>query len=242
MAFREAEPMMHDDDTLPFTEETLDQLYAEVSDPEGITLARLEALIDAFGTRDRAPMDTQSYREGRKPWKKLRDEIVPVQHFLASTYPADVRVRFPLDDQPPDAWLKVGDAPPVGIEVTGALARASIEVGRSLAGGGAVPGFIGLQDDASSAAFAQARARQRVTNSRKNVERTIDTAIGSRLVAKDHEKYTGHILLVTAPTGSSPYRKPEAIKQALGEKAKQLPFAEIYVLDTSRRKPPIRLK
>jgi hypothetical protein len=234
--------MMDDDDTLPFTVETLDQLYAEVSGFEGVTVARLGALVDAFGTRNRAAEDTQSYREGRKPWKKLRDEILPVEHFLSSAYPADARVRFPLDDQPPDAWLSVGDAPPVGIEVTGALARASVEVGKSLAGGGAVPGFIGLQDDASSAAFAQARARQRATSSRAGVERTIDTAIASRMVGKGHAKYAGHILLVTAPTGSSPDRDPRALKQALGEKAKQLPFAEVYVLDTPRRKPPIQLK
>lgn len=234
--------MMDDDDTLPFTGETLDQLYAEVSGSQGVTVARLGALIDAFGTRDRALEDTQSYREGRKPWKKLRDEIVPVEHFLSSTYPADARVRFPLDDQPPDAWLSVGDAPPVGIEVTGALARASIEVGKSMAGGGAVPGFIGLQDDASSAAFAQARTRQRATSSRAGVERTIDTAIASQMAGKDHAKYAGHILLVTAPTGSSPDRDPQALTQALGEKAKQLPFGEVYVLDTPRRKPPIQLK
>lgn len=234
--------MLDDDDRLPFTGETLDQLYAEVSGPQGVTVARLGALIDAFGTRDRTLEDTQSYREGRKPWKKLRDEIVPVEHFLSSTYPADARVRFPLDDQPPDAWLSVGDAPPVGIEVTGALARASIEVGKSMAGGGAVPGFIGLQDDASSAAFAQARTRRRATNSRAGVERTIDTAIASRMAGKDHAKYAGYILLVTAPTGSSPDRDPQALKQALGEKAKQLPFAEVYVLDTPRRKPPIQLK
>lgn len=238
----EAESMIDDDDMPPFTKETLDQLYAEVSGPQGVTVAWLGALIDAFGTRDRALEDTQSYREGRKPWKKLRDEIVPVAHFLSSTYPADARVRFPLDDQPPDAWLTVGDAPPVGIEVTGALARASIEVGRSLAIGRSVPGFIGLQDNASSVAFAQARTHQRATSSRAGVERAIDTAIASRLAGKNQGKYAGHILLVTAPTGSSPDRDPQALKKALGEKAKQLPFAEVYVLDTPRRKPPIQLK
>lgn len=105
-----------------------------------------------------------------------------------------------------------------------------------------MPGFIGLQDNASSAAFAQARTRQRATNSRAGVERTIDMAVASRMAGKDHAKYSGHILLITAPTGSSPDRNPETLKQALEEKAKQLPFAEVYVLDTSRRKPPIQLK
>lgn len=61
--------MMGDDDTLPFTVETLDQLYTEVSAPQGVTVARLGALINAFGARNRSREDIQSYREGRKPWK-----------------------------------------------------------------------------------------------------------------------------------------------------------------------------
>ena len=138
-----------------------------MSAPSGVTVAELRSLVGAFSTRPIAPADIQAYREGRKPWKKLHDEVVPVEHFLSATYPDDARVRFPLDDQPPDAWLSAHSAPPVGIEVTGALARAAVEIGKSLARGGAVPGFIGLQDDASSAAFAKARSRGRVTSSRR---------------------------------------------------------------------------
>jgi hypothetical protein len=64
------------------------------------------------------------------------------------------------------------------------------------------------------------------------------------MAGKDHAKYAGHILLVTAPTGSSPDRDPQALKQALGEKAKQLPFAEVYVLDTPPQKAadPIEMR
>ena len=229
-------------DELPFTNQSLTNLYAAVSAPDGVTVTKLRSLVGEFTSRPIAKTDLQAYREGRKPWKKLHDEIVPVEHFLSARYPDNARVRFPLDNQPPDAWLTFGDDPPVGIEVTGALARAAHEVGKSLAEGGAVPGFIALQDDASSAAFAKARSRGRILNSASGVNRTIDMAISARLAGKDHEKYAGHILLINAPIGSSPNRGAEDLQAALGIDAQALPFAEIYVLDTARGSPIVQLK
>lgn len=43
--------------------------------------------------------------------------------------------------------MTVDDDDAIGIEVTGALARAGVEIGKSLADGKLVPGFIALQDD-----------------------------------------------------------------------------------------------
>ncbi|TGX49177.1 hypothetical protein E5A73_20290 [Sphingomonas gei] len=226
-----------------FTAATLEALYAEISAEGGVTVATLRERLTAFSTLPIADADLQAFREGKKPWKKLCDEVVPVEHFLDAKYPDAARVRFPLDDQPPDAWLTVEPgAEPIGIEVTGAMARAGIEVAKSMADEPAVPGFIALPDDATNEDFARVRARGRIMNARVSVDRLIDDAITSRMTGKDHVKFTGHILLITAPVGSSPNRSPEALSAAHATAAASLPFAEVFVLDRSRGSPIVRLK
>ena len=108
--------------------------------------------------------------------------------------------------------------------------------------GGAAPGFIALQDDASSAAFAKARSRGRILHSAKGVNRTIDIAISARLAGKDQDKYVGHILLITAPIGSSPNRSAEDLQATLGIDAQALPFAEVHVMDATRGSSIVQLK
>lgn len=227
----------------PFTAATLKALYAEISADGGVTVATLRERVSAFSTLPIAETDIQAFREGKKPWKKLRDEVVPVEHFLSARYPDSARVRFPLDDQPPDAWLTLEPgAEPIGIEVTGGLARAGIEVAKSMAGGEAVPGFIALPDDATNEDFARVRGRGRVTNARTSVDRLIDDAIKGRMTGKDHVKFSGNILLITAPIGSSPNRSTDALGAAHAAAAASLPFAEVFVLDRSRGSPIVRLK
>jgi hypothetical protein len=226
----------------PFTQESLQALYYAISANDGVSVAELRELLGEFSDRPIAKADLHAYREGRKPWKKLRDEVVPVQHFLSSEYPDNARVRFPLDDQPPDAWVTVDNDDDIGIEVTGALARAGVEVGKSLAEGKPVPGFIALQDNATQHQFDQARARGRVTHSRKGVDSAIDRAITARLEGKDKQKYADQILLITAPISSSPNRNVEDLQTSHGEKAQALPFAKVFVMDGARGSPIVRLK
>jgi hypothetical protein len=232
-----------DADNSPFDAEALERLYAAISSPDGVTGAELRSHVSAFSTRPIGREGIQAYREGRKPWKKLRDEVVPVEHFLSARYPDDARASFPLDDQPPDAWLMVEDGcEAVGIEVTGALARAGIEVGKSLAERSVVPGFIALQDDAPSAEFARVRKRGRIMHASKGIDRAIDRAIRSRLAAKDDSKFAGYILLIIAPVGSAPDRSATDLQAALGGAAEALPFFEIFVIDGARGSPIVQLK
>lgn len=225
----------------PFTQETLQALYDVVSHSDGVSVAELRSLAAEFTTRPLAAADLKAFREGKKPWKKLRDEVLPVERFLSFEYPDDTEVRFPLDDQPPDAWVRaeVGE---IGVEVTGALARAGIEVGKSLAYGTPVPGFIALPDDATQQAFDAVRARGRMMNARKSVDQAIDQAIAARMASKDKDKFAGQILLITAPIGSSPNRSDEELRQAHAQAAAALPFTKVYVMDGSRNLPIIRLK
>lgn len=235
--------MAIDEHPEPFTAATLQALYADISAEGGVTVATLRERLTAFSTLPIADADLQAFREGKKPWKKLRDEVVPVEHFLSAEYPDTARVRFPLDDQPPDAWLTPEPGgEPIGIEVTGALARAGIEVAKGMADGKAVPGFIALPDGATNEDYARVRARGRITNARVSVDGLIDNAITSRMTDKDHVKFSGHILLITAPVGSSPNRSIEALAATHAAAAASLPFAEVFVVDRSRGSPIVRLK
>lgn len=227
---------------IPFTAQSLAALYANISAPAGVTVTALRRHLVEFSSLPIAQADLQAYREGRGVWKKLHDEVVPVAHFLDGRYPDDARVRFPLDDQPPDAWLMIDGEPPVGIEVTAALARAGHEVAKSMAGGGAIPGFIGLQDNATSQQFAAARARGRVLHSKKGIDAAVDDAITMRLSAKDQQKFAEQILVITAPLGSSPDRSAQEFQAGHGAKAATLPFSEVYLLDPARRARQVRLK
>ncbi len=226
----------------PFTAQSLAALYADISAQAGVTVAALRRHLDEFSSLPIARADLQAYREGRGAWKKLHDEVVAVRHFLDGRYPEDSRVRFPLDDQPPDAWLMVNGEPPVGIEVTAALARAGHEVAKSMAGGGAVPGFIGLQDNATSQQFTAASARGRVLHSKKGIDAAIDNAITARLSAKDQQKFAEQILVITVPLGSSPDRGAQELQARHGAKAAALPFSEVHLLDPARRGRHVQLK
>lgn len=234
--------MTHMAEQEPFTAVSLAELYAAVSAEGGITVAELSAHIDAFSTRPIASVDIQAYREGRKPWKKLRDEVVPVEHLLRVRYPEATHVRFPLNDQPPDAWVLPDSQPAVGIEVTGALARAGIEVAKGLAEQGVGKGFIGLQDGESQARFDAARTRRRVTSSRVGVDAAIDEAIAASMAKKDKDKFAGQVLLIVAPLGSSPNRSHDEVREVHAAKAAALPFSRVHVADMARRSEIIDLK
>jgi len=88
------------------------------------------------------------------------------------------RIRFPLNDQSPDAWLlEDGSQAVVGIEVTRVLARSKHETAKSMQDQAMVPGFLGLPDNVSSEVYKQVKARGRITNSRAGIEKSIEASI-----------------------------------------------------------------
>lgn len=212
----------------------LEALNATLSRADGIDISELLALIEEHFRRSRSRADLRAFREGRKPWKKLADEVVPVAAFLRQ---AGVKgtVRFPLDDQPPDAWLQKAGAPGwVGIEVTRVLARAKVELARDLRNQPFGRGFLGFADDTSQRAFDQARARRRVTNSRQGVEKAIEESALQRLAGKADSKYEGQTLLMLAPLGSAPAHDWTALRDRLAAQARKTSFAEVILMDEAR--------
>ncbi|MGO6812234.1 hypothetical protein ACCS61_32580 [Rhizobium ruizarguesonis] len=225
-----------------FNAAAVERLYSEISSDEGVTVRKLQALVGGMASSPMSRTDLNAYRQGKKPWKRLREEVVPVTHFLAATYPEDTRVRFPLNSGAGDAWVSVEGCAAIGIEVTGALARSSVEVAKNMVENGAVGGFIALQDNAPQAAFDAARRRARVVHSLAGVNKTLDTAISRQLKAKDDAKYEGYILIVSCSLMSSPGRSESDWRNALGNEASALPFSQVYLVEPSSGTRIVRLK
>ena len=117
---------------MPFDAAALQKLEAKLSAPNGVDIAELLSMLEEHFARPRSVADVQAYREGQKPWKKLADEVMPVATYLRHANITG-RIRFPLNDQPPDAWLlETVSQTEVGIEVTRVLARSKIETAKGL--------------------------------------------------------------------------------------------------------------
>ena len=175
---------------------------------------------------------------GKSPWKKLSDEICPVMRFLMANKMTDGVVSFPLNDQIPDCWyLPATSQDRIGIEVTIALGRERIELGRELVEKGIGRGFIGLQDDAPKASFEKSLSRQRVMYSTDHAISETKKAIISCLSMKNKQQYEGMILIVQAPLRSLPVERWEGMAQNLTIEAAPLPFKEIYLIGNSDTRP-----
>jgi len=106
----------------------------------------------------------QQYRLGRKVWKKIRDEAVPVSNHLKFWGLREGRVRFSMSDEAPDCsiWLQ-GEKQARGVEVTVAQARERFHLAKELnKEADVVPGFLGISDDAPQTEFDKAIKRRRV--------------------------------------------------------------------------------
>lgn len=224
-----------------FDAAALQTLEAMLSAPDGADIVAFLAALDEHFTRQRAAIDIQAFREGRKPWKKLADEVVPVAAFLRHAGSTG-RVRFPLNDQPPDAWVReTGSDVDIGIEVTRVLARSKIETAKSLQSQSVVPGFLGLPDNAPATAYKQAKDRGRILNGRAGVEKAIEASITERLAGKSDPKFQGQRLLLVTPLGSAPGHDWEPLRERLQPMAAQTAFDQVFLVDEARSIPPVLL-
>lgn len=226
----------------PYDVTALANLYSLLKADHGVTAFELRALVGEMSAGQMSVADVNAYRQGRRPWKRLHDEVVPVMHFITKEYPPEVRVRFPLNDGVGDAFVWIEGQPPVGIEVTGALARSEVEVAKNLAEKGVVSGLLGLQDDAPQSLFDEAKQRVRLLHSSAAVAATAETGIRRQLRAKDRQQYEGFILLVRCSLSSSPGMSEGAWRDCLGSEADALPFSQVYLVDAASGKTIFRLK
>lgn len=221
-----------------FDVDVLKELYAQISTKPGVDVANFQArLNDLFGL-SRSIDDLRNYRLKGPPWKKLADEVMPVSRFLRFRGIESGRLRFPLDNDPPDSWLWLDDeADRVGIEVTIAQARERFHLARELVETGVGRGFVGLSDDAPSTAFELAMSRSRVMYSTDQALSAIESGVRRCLSRKNKARFAGFILLIEAPLSSLPHQRWEAIVDKLRAAATPLPFREVHVIGGAEEEP-----
>lgn len=202
-----------------------------ISADAGIPLDIALAMYNELFTRPRSSKDLADFRESKKPWKKLNDEVSPTLKFLAARNDLSGRIRFPLDNSAPDCWFWPSDsAPPVGIEVTIAQARERWHLMKELNNQGLAPGFLGIPDDAPQAVFDQATGRNRTMYSSAQAITATKLGILSCLAKKDRPVYEGMTLIVQAPLGSISEQRWLPMLEELKPTAAKMPFSEIHLV------------
>ncbi|CAN7352474.1 hypothetical protein [Rhizobium sp. LjRoot258] len=220
----------------------LADLYEEVSHPDGVSPQRLREMTSLLVEGTISGENLDRFRRGARPWKRLKEEILPVRDLISAQYSGVVSVRFPLDSSFPDAWLRFEDGSKLGVEVTGALVRSDVEVGKELASGVPVAALIGLPDAAPQREFTTARQKGRMWHSASHVDSVLIDGVKRALADKDDEKYAGFALLVVAPLRRRPGRSDAEWREMLLQSAEMLPFAEIYLMERSGAPRTIRVK
>jgi hypothetical protein len=221
---------------LPHPDTPLGRLYARLSD--WMALDDFEqALVDYF-MGPRSASDLADYRAKRGTAKKLRDEVVPVLHHVKFTK-ARGEIRFELNSDVPDCWLRgTSSAVPQGLEITVAQSREQQRLGQLMnERKGAVPGYVGLADDAPEALYQERLARGRIMHSTDGALTVIGNGIKACLRKKNHLKYTKLDLLIEAPLLSVPNERWSRIEDDLRAAASLLPFREIHVIGDQDRSP-----
>lgn len=216
----------------------LEAFYERISAQAGISLADFKNELDRLKARPRSDDDLNAQRLSRQGWKKLKDEVMPVSRFLRSRGIGSGRIRFPLDDQPPDCWLwEHRGATPCGIEVTIAQATERYHLNKELVETGQGRGFIGLPDNAPRSDFDRVMSNPHEMYSTEQALKAIRGSILDRLAAKDRQRFAGFDLLIQAPLSILPRERWDEIKSDLAAAAVPLPFREIIVISDGDDEP-----
>ncbi len=188
-------------------------------------------LHDSYFRSERQHAEVEAYREKRGRLKRLRDEIVPVyNHLRAGGFMGEV--RFSLNNDPPDAWLRLNGQEEVGIEVTIALSRAQFEGGRRLNRQGISPGHPHLRDGASQREFDEWASRpSRMIETSKLFDLTT-RAVLDCLDGKDQARYEGLDLLVEVPVFRLPRERWLPVFEKLRGRAAGMPFRQIHLISS----------
>jgi hypothetical protein len=221
-----------------FDVKSLDLFYKEMSGPDGMHVADFQYRLEALFNEDRSSSDTDDYRLGKNPWKKLSDEIVTVSRFLSHKNIESGRIRFPLDNKIPDCWLFDDQGEALGIEVTIERGRERYRLAKEINKDRVGRGFIGMQDAASRAEFDLRMSNPRTMYTTEQALNATKCGIACCLKKKNDLKYEGMFcLLIQAHLTSLPKERWRAIEGELTQTAISLPFKEIHVIANADTKP-----
>lgn len=220
---------------------TLDELYEIARRDEGTIAWELRnAALQVLTERDRRSIE--AFRAGKRPWKRLRNEIFPVLDLLSSLSLPDARVRFSLNDGTEDAWVSIG-GDWIGVQVTASLGTEDVARAMDLNEFGIAAGFVGRQDGPLHEHRAQ-RRKPREMYSREHALREVNEGIRRCLERKNSEKFEGMVLIVTTDLGAlEDVGQWHPILPALRDRAGETPFRGVYVVDKENgSRNPIVLK
>ncbi|MQW89920.1 hypothetical protein [Sinorhizobium saheli] len=172
----------------------------------------LRRLLTAYFSPHRSAEDIENYRlgKGRKTFKRLRDEVVPVLHFSLATG-FDGKVKFCFSNDPPDCYYHATtDTSPRALEITRAMATEHLHIARELN---------------TKGAFSQIVRTEAVLESTSN-------AISERLNRKAAKAYGDIELLIEAPIGEDrlPPERWDRIIPALRQQAKSTGFRHVHLI------------
>jgi hypothetical protein len=164
-------------------------------------------------------------------YKKLYEEVIQITQGLVLQGREQHYVQFPLDSNPPDAWLLLEVTKQrVGIEATMALGKAGYFLGKELVEKGEGRGFLELQDDDEDSEFILAMRGEGEAYSPEEAFRTVVSGVERCLGRKgDPVRYRGMILLIAAPLWWLPRDSWMELPQAVARIVSESPFDEIYV-------------
>lgn len=221
-----------------FDVNTLNEFYVYVSAADGVGVTDFQNRLKTLFAMNRSAEDLNDYRLGKNPWKKLRDEITPVSHFLQYKRIKIGKIRFPLDSKTPDCLLLNDDGPDHGIEVTIERGHERYHLTTDLNKNGIGGGFIGIQDDASLDEFGKCMSQPReMYTSEQALEATKDGILRC-LSKKDHCRYKEvFYLLIQADLFTLHQERWESLREELSNEATNLPFQEVYIIGNAGAEP-----
>lgn len=222
-----------------FDIEKLNEFYTALSAADGMSISDSQDRLATLFAKERSKDDLNDYRLGRGSWKKLRDEIVPVSHFLQFQHIESGWIRFPLDNSTPDCWLSNDDGDSFGIEVTIERGREQYHLKKEMIEAGQGRGFIGIQDDAPQSTFNDRMSNPRVMYSSEQALDAVKAGIIRCLSRKnDADKYKGvFYLLIEAGLRSLPKERWSTITEELAQESTNLPFQEIHIIGDADSEP-----
>ena len=221
-----------------FDTSKLKAFYTQVSSEYGMTVSEFQTSLRDLFELPRTSDDLRNYRLHRKPWKRLSDEVMPVSRFLQYFGIKADRIRFPLNNEPPDCWLvKDGQDSHTGIEVTIAQGTERYRLAQELVETGMGRGFIGVPDDASKAVFDNVMSRRRVMYSPDSALSSTRDGIRRCLSRKNQSRFAGLSLLIQAPLSNLPQQRWKHIRSDLRTTAATTPFKEVFVISNADGRP-----
>ncbi|WP_238368183.1 hypothetical protein [Mesobacterium pallidum] len=212
------------------------ELLQRLTDPHGVKGSELQALLDGYYAEgNRSAKEKSDDRSGLRPYKKIRDEVSPIDRFLRWAGLASATVYFPMDNTVPDCTILLPTGQTIQLEVTTAGSRERKRTAEQLNREGISRGFSGLRDDATRDEEQERLEQPPQMYSTVQAIDTISKAISLSLAKKNDRKYEGMALLVAVDLVWLGPERWKVLPKLLKSDVDRLPFSEVYLIHKDRK-------